>query len=53
MNGWHIVLYWTVGLALLFLEMSTWPKWLNRYKIQPTVTVDRKRLTSVDDAIDF
>ncbi|XP_046460625.1 fatty acid hydroxylase domain-containing protein 2-like [Daphnia pulex] len=47
MNGWNIVLYWTVGLALLFLEMSDWPKWLNRYKIQPTVTVDKKRLTSL------
>ncbi len=50
MNGWNIVLYWTVGLALLFMEMSAWPKWLIRYKIQPTVTVDKKRLTSVHDA---
>ncbi|XP_046460624.1 fatty acid hydroxylase domain-containing protein 2-like [Daphnia pulex] len=47
LNGWNIVLYWTVGLALLFMEMSAWPKWLIRYKIQPTVTVDRKRFTSL------
>jgi len=50
MNGWNIVLYWTIGLTYLFVEMSAWPKWLVCYKIQPMVTVDRKRLSSVRDA---
>ena len=49
MNGWNIAVYWTIGLAYLVVEMSAWPKWLIRYKIQPTVTIDKKRLTSVND----
>jgi hypothetical protein len=49
MNGWNIAVYWTIGLAYLVVEMSDWPKWLIRYKIQPTVTIDKKRLTSVND----
>lgn len=47
MNVWNIVLYWTIGLAYLVMEMSDWPKWLSRYKIQPTVSIDKNRLFSV------
>lgn len=47
MNAWNIILYWSVGLTYLMVETCTWPKWLQRYKIQPTAVIDKKRLYSV------
>ena len=47
MNAWNIALFWTVGSLYLIIELLSWPKWLMRYKVQPNVSVDRKRILSV------
>jgi hypothetical protein len=32
-------LYWLVGLSFLFLDLTKWPKFLYKYKIQDTESV--------------
>jgi hypothetical protein len=34
-----VTLYWSVGLSLLFLDLTKWPKFLYKYKIQDTESV--------------
>jgi hypothetical protein len=34
-----VTLYWLVGLSLLFLDLTKWPKFLYKYKIQDTESV--------------
>ena len=47
MNIWNMILFWTVGSLYFFMELLSWPKWLMRFKVQPNVTIEKKRLLSV------
>ena len=29
------IVYWTVGLVYTFFDVTNWPKFIHRYKIQP------------------
>ncbi|KZS17856.1 Uncharacterized protein APZ42_015815 [Daphnia magna] len=53
LNGWTFVLYWSIGLAFLLAETCARSKWLLRYKVQPKVIVDQKRLYSLITTVLF
>lgn len=51
MNIWNILLFWSVGLLYLIIDIFAWPKWMARYKVQPKAILDKKMLRSVRPSI--
>jgi fatty acid hydroxylase domain-containing protein 2 len=42
-------LYWLVGSIYMFMDITNWPRWIRKYKVQPGINepVDKKRLFTV------
>ena len=42
-------LYWILGLAFLAIDVFKWPKWTQKYKVQPGTNeiIDKKRLFTI------
>jgi len=48
-NIWAVILYWTLGLAFVALDVFNWPRWIRKYKVQPGTNepADTKRVLEV------
>ncbi|XP_057380691.1 fatty acid hydroxylase domain-containing protein 2-like [Daphnia carinata] len=42
-----LIIYWTVGLAYLLMELTTWPRCIFQRKVQPNVVIDKQKILSL------
>ena len=51
MTIWTVGVYWFIGLLFLFVDLTSWPKWILKYKVQQEVNkpVALKRIFPVSN----
>ncbi|XP_057380623.1 fatty acid hydroxylase domain-containing protein 2-like [Daphnia carinata] len=47
LNISFLIVYWTIGLAYLLMELTAWPKFIFRRKVQPNVVIDKRKIPSL------